>query len=118
MPYQEFVLKGILPQPGVFVKKTIRRVQSLLDKLWTACARFDHVDSRAKGSPLSNRSVPEESNGGRPEHGSQMRDPTVMPHEEQSRLKKEGKSTPIRGENRLHVLLSGKQRDKLFLGGP
>jgi hypothetical protein len=60
--------------------------------------------------------MPEESNGGRPEHGSQMSDSTVMPHVEQSFLKKEGKSTHIRRKHNFHFLLCRKQRKKIFLG--
>ncbi len=105
MPYQKFVLKGILPQPVVFVKKTIRRFQGLLDKLWPACSRFDHFDSRSKGSPLSDRTVPEENNGGRPEHGSQMRDPTVLPYIKQRFLKKQRKPFTVRGEKDFYLLI-------------
>jgi hypothetical protein len=62
--------------------------------------------------------MPEESNGGRPEHGSQMSDPTVMPYIKQGFLKKEGEPTHIRGEKNFHLLLLRKQREKLFLGRP
>ena len=60
----------------------------------------------------------EKSNGGRPEHGGQMRDPTVMPNVEQSFLKKEEKSSQIRGEKNVNPLLLRKQRNKFFLGRP
>jgi hypothetical protein len=92
--------------------------QHFLDKFRTACYPIDHLDTRTQRTPQSHGGVLEKSDGGRPQHGSQMSDPTVMPHTKRGFLEKERKPGDIRGEKDLYLFLSGKQREKRLLCRP